>query len=56
MKYAIQFCTPKYAYPIFREVYKWLEKRLIAFEVYIRDKKNMLPETQKELDIILKLN
>lgn len=53
LEFAIQFCSPEYAYPIFEDLYNWLEMRLFAIASYFYHKAKMLYETQKKVKSIL---
>ncbi|XP_071559237.1 leukotriene A-4 hydrolase-like [Temnothorax nylanderi] len=55
LNFAIEYCLPVIACPIFKRLYEWEEMRRKAIETYKSNKGKMLYETQKELDEILHL-
>ncbi|XP_071559233.1 leukotriene A-4 hydrolase-like [Temnothorax nylanderi] len=55
LNFAIEYCSPFIACPIFKRVYEWEGMRRKAIETYKSNKGKMLYETQKELDEILHL-
>ncbi|XP_071639626.1 leukotriene A-4 hydrolase-like [Temnothorax longispinosus] len=56
LKFAIEYCSPTIACPIFQHLYEWEEKREKAIKTYNKNKQKMLQETREELDIILHQN
>ncbi|XP_071559235.1 leukotriene A-4 hydrolase-like [Temnothorax nylanderi] len=55
LNFAIEYCSPFIACPIFKRLYEWEGMRRKAIETYKSNKGKMLYETQKELDEILHL-
>ncbi|XP_024868758.1 leukotriene A-4 hydrolase-like [Temnothorax curvispinosus] len=55
LDFAIEFCSPNIACPIFERLYEWIEIRSRVIETYNRHKGKMLHETQMKLDKILHL-
>ncbi|XP_071576886.1 leukotriene A-4 hydrolase-like [Temnothorax nylanderi] len=57
LKFACEYCMPKYACPIFRDMYEWTITRFLTISWFMDDKRRskMLPETIKELKSILKV-
>ncbi|XP_071559175.1 leukotriene A-4 hydrolase-like isoform X4 [Temnothorax nylanderi] len=57
LKFASEYCMPKYACPIFRDLYEWEVTRKLARSWFMDPEKRskMLPETINELESILEI-
>ncbi|XP_071629017.1 leukotriene A-4 hydrolase-like [Temnothorax longispinosus] len=55
LNFAVEYCSPNYACPIFEQLIEWEEMREQAIETYNRNKGKMLYETQERLDFIIYL-
>ncbi|XP_071559179.1 leukotriene A-4 hydrolase-like [Temnothorax nylanderi] len=57
LKFACEYCMPKYACPIFRDLYEWEVTRKLARSWFMDpdNRSKMLPETIKELESILEI-
>ncbi|XP_071639632.1 leukotriene A-4 hydrolase-like isoform X1 [Temnothorax longispinosus] len=53
LNFAVKYCSPNYAYPIFKSLCKWREMRLLMIGQYYQNKKKILNETQEKLNKIL---
>ncbi|XP_077254592.1 leukotriene A-4 hydrolase-like isoform X2 [Temnothorax americanus] len=53
LNFAVKYCSPNYAYPIFKSLYKWREMRLLMIGQYYQNKEKILNETQEKLNKIL---
>ncbi|XP_011696167.1 PREDICTED: leukotriene A-4 hydrolase [Wasmannia auropunctata] len=53
LNFAIQFCSPRYACPIFEHLFEWPEYRALATRRFLDNKEKMLHDTQKKLISIL---
>ncbi|XP_071567254.1 leukotriene A-4 hydrolase-like isoform X2 [Temnothorax nylanderi] len=55
LNFAVEYCSPNYACPIFEHLIEWEEMREQAIETYNRNKGKMLYKTQEKLDFIIEL-
>ncbi|XP_071580347.1 leukotriene A-4 hydrolase-like [Temnothorax nylanderi] len=53
LNFAVEYCSPNYAYPIFKSLCKWPKMRLLMIGQYYQNKEKILNETQEKLNKIL---